>query len=162
MDDWVEEHCGEEFAARHPELAPPEGGGKEPEAARRARDMRVRIALSDLKSAMRKERRVWLERELTALLSEEVEEDLPVRLGSYDADRGEYPLLLGFGWPTVITSYSIHYTKLYEIRGGRTPVPGGPEAAWPAGREAGPRLHQGRGCPPRSPPVSRPAVPLLP
>lgn len=100
VDDWVEEHFGEEFAARHPELAPPEGAGKEPEAERRARDMRVRIALSDLKSRMRKDRRAWLERELTALLSEEIEEDLPVRLGTYDADRGEYPLLLGFGWPT--------------------------------------------------------------
>ncbi|GAB4368706.1 MAG: hypothetical protein Kow00128_14290 [Deltaproteobacteria bacterium] len=100
VDDWVEEHCEEEFAARHPELASPPGRTKEPEAARRARDLRARIALSELKSRMRKERREWIERERAALLGQEIGEDLPVRLGRYDADRGEFPLLLGFGWPT--------------------------------------------------------------
>ncbi len=100
MEDWVEEHCGEEFAARNPELSVPEAGKREAEGERKARDLRARIVLSDLKSRMRKERRAWLERELSVLLSQEIAEDLPVRLGSYDEDRGEYPLLLGFGWPT--------------------------------------------------------------
>jgi len=100
VEAWVEEHCGEEFSARYPDLARPPEGRKESETARKARDMRARIALSELKSRMRKERRAWLERELASLLSREIAEDLPVRLGPYDADRGEYPLLIGFGWPS--------------------------------------------------------------
>lgn len=100
VDDWVEAHCGEEFAARHPELAPPTGRTKEPEAARKARDLRARIALSEQKSRMRMERREWIERERAALLAQEIRENLPVRPGPYDPDRGEFPLRLGFGWPT--------------------------------------------------------------
>lgn len=100
VDGWVEKHCGGEFSARYPDLVPPPQGKKEEETARKARDMRARIALSELKSRMRKERRAWLERELASLLSQEILEDLPVRLGPYDADRAEYPLLIGFGWPS--------------------------------------------------------------
>jgi len=98
-DAWVEEHCEREFSARYPKLVGPPEGKREPEMSRKARDMKARIALSELKSEMRKERRAWLERECASLLAQDIGEDLPVRLGPYDADRGEYPLLIGFGWP---------------------------------------------------------------
>ena len=100
VDAWVENNWKKEFAARYPELASPSPGGKETAAAARERDMKSRIAQSDLKEGMRKERREWLEKEMQALLSRDFREELPVRLGPYDADRGEYPILLGFGWPT--------------------------------------------------------------
>lgn len=99
VNDWVEENGEKEFLARYPELAPPPPGGKETAAAAKERDMRFRMARSELKSGMRKERREWLERELQALLAQEIREDLPVRLGPFDEERGEYPLLFGFGWP---------------------------------------------------------------
>lgn len=100
VERWVEENWEAEFASRHPDLAHGARIEKETSQAVRERGMRARMALSDLKRGMRAERREWLGREMAALLSQNIREDLPVRLGPYDPDRGEYPLLLGFGWPS--------------------------------------------------------------
>lgn len=99
VDRWVEENWEAEFARRNPGLPlGPRRRGENPEAYR-AREMRVRMAASELKTALRNERNESLEKQRQALLAQEIAEELPVRLGPYDADRGEYPLLLGFGWP---------------------------------------------------------------
>jgi outer membrane protein assembly factor BamB len=100
VERWVEENWEAEFASRHPDLARRPKIPKETPQSARERAMRVRMAISDLKRGMRAERREWLRRELVALLSQDIREDLPVRLGPYDPDRGEYPLLFGFGWPS--------------------------------------------------------------
>lgn len=97
VEEWVERNWEREFSARHPEFAP--SGAKESAADRKNRELRVRMAVSDLKKALRAERKEALERERLAILAKEIEEDFPVRLGPYDPERGEYPLLLGFGWP---------------------------------------------------------------
>ncbi len=103
VDAWVDEHWEGEFEVRYPFLSRAPRGPKESEQAFRIREMRVRMAVSELKAAMRGERRDWLERERRALLAQEIRESLPVRLGPYDAERGEYPLLLGFGWPAGVS-----------------------------------------------------------
>lgn len=100
VEAWVEDHCEEEFAERYPEYARDGKETGDTGTARKARDLKARIALSDLKTTMRAERRAWLDREMSSLLSQNIREDLSVRLGPYDADRGEYPLLIGFGWPS--------------------------------------------------------------
>jgi outer membrane protein assembly factor BamB len=103
VDAWVEKHWEEEFGARYPSLSRAPKGPKETEQSYRNRDMRARMAISELKTGLRGERRDWLERERRALLAQEIRESLPVRLGPYDAERGEYPLLLGFGWPAGVS-----------------------------------------------------------
>lgn len=100
VETWVEENWAAEFSARNPERAIGAKIPKETPQAARERDMRSRMALSDLKERMRAERREWLEREKGALLSQEIRGHLAARLGPYDRERGEYPLLLGFGWPS--------------------------------------------------------------
>lgn len=100
LERWVEENWEAEFASRHPDLARRPKFPKETPQSARERGMRARMALSELKQEMRAGRREWLGRELAALLSQDIREDLPVRLGPYDPERGEYPLLFGFGWPS--------------------------------------------------------------
>jgi outer membrane protein assembly factor BamB len=100
IEAWVEQNREAEFADRYPSLSRKTRGPRETEQAYRDREMRARMAISELKTVLRGERRNWLERERRALLAQEIPESLPVRLGPYDAERGEYPLLLGFGWPT--------------------------------------------------------------
>ncbi|MBI5419261.1 MAG: PQQ-binding-like beta-propeller repeat protein [Deltaproteobacteria bacterium] len=102
VDRWVEENREAAFAARYPSLSRAPRGQNESEQEYRARQMRVRMAVSELKAALRAERKDWLAKERQAILSGEIREDLPARLGPYDAERGEYPLLLGFGWPAAL------------------------------------------------------------
>lgn len=99
IDAWVEESWEAEFEGRFPSLSRAPRGPKETEQAYRNREMRVRMAASELKVVLCTERRNRLERERQAVLAREIRESLPVRLGPYDAERWEYPLLLGFGWP---------------------------------------------------------------
>ena len=100
VDEWVDENWEKEFADRHPGLSRAPRRSDESLPAYREREMRARMAASDLKKTLREERKAWLGAERRALLDGEIREPLPVRLGAYDADRGEYPLLLGFGWPS--------------------------------------------------------------
>jgi WD40 repeat protein len=99
VEKWVEEQCEKEFAARLPGLDRGPRRPKEKAAAFKEREMRARMALSGVRESLRKERKEGLLNERKALLSTEIREMLPARLGPYDVDREEYPLLLGFGWP---------------------------------------------------------------
>lgn len=99
IETWLEENWEKEFRLRHPLLSLDPRGRDETEKKYREREMRNRMAISDLKAGLRGERKKWLASERRALLGREIPEEIPVRLGPYDADRGEFPLLLGFGWP---------------------------------------------------------------
>ncbi len=99
VETWVDEERDAEFARRFPELSRAPKGPDESVQAFREREMRNRIAIADLTARLRAERKEWLEKERQGVLALEIREPFPVRLGPYDAERGEYPLLLGFGWP---------------------------------------------------------------
>ena len=99
VEKWVEQAWPGEFARRYPKLSRAPKGPKEPEQAYREREMQNRLAVGDLKTGLRAERKEWLEKQRQLVLKMEIHEPFPVRLGTYDAERGEYPLLLGFGWP---------------------------------------------------------------
>lgn len=119
VEEWVEENYEKEHAARLPGLDRGPRRRKETAAAFREREMRVRMALSGVKETLRKERKEWLRNERKALLSAEIREMLPARLGAYDADRGEYPLLLGFGWPAGLSvrfQVPEAFRKIFELR----------------------------------------------
>lgn len=119
VETWVEENSGKEFSARFPGLDKGPRRRKETVAAYKEREMRVRMALSDVKESLRKERREWLRNERKDLLSTEIREMIPARLGPYDADREEYPLLLGFGWPAGLSVKFLvreEFRKIFELR----------------------------------------------
>ncbi len=103
VDEWVEKNWEREFDARHPKLSRGPRGPKESEKSYKDREMRVRMAVSELKGKLRGEREEWLKKERQALLSQEIEETLPIHLGTYDTDRGEYSVLMGFGWPVGVS-----------------------------------------------------------
>ncbi len=102
VDQWVDEHWEEEFPQFYPAL--PRGPKRDRETAQayREREMRTWMAIAELKARLRLERSEWIENERQALLAMEIRQPLPVRLGAYDPDRGMYPLLLGFGWPSAL------------------------------------------------------------
>lgn len=102
-DEWVESNWEGEFESRYPSLPRTPRAPKETEKAFQDREMRTRMAVSELKRNLRRERDGWLKEQREALLSQEIPEGLPVHLGSYDAERGEYPVLLGFGWPAGVS-----------------------------------------------------------
>lgn len=102
IEVWVEENREKELARRSPGLSGAPRGAKEPESLYKSRMMSYRMAVSDVKAALREERKAWLGRERKELLSSDIPDALPVRLGIYDADRAEYPVLIGFGWPTSV------------------------------------------------------------
>lgn len=119
VEAWVEERCGKEFAARFPGLDGAPRRPKEKAAAFKEREMRARMALSEVRERLRKERREWLINDRKDILSTEIREMLPARLGPYDADRGEYPLLLGFGWPAGLSvrfRVPEEFRKIFELR----------------------------------------------
>ncbi|MGE5190267.1 MAG: WD40 repeat domain-containing protein [Gemmatimonadota bacterium] len=99
VEAWVEQAWPGEFERRFPKLSRAARRPDEPEQAYRQREMRNRIAVGDLKTMLRNERREWLDEQRRGVLDLQIREAFPVRLGPYDAERGEYPLLLGFGWP---------------------------------------------------------------
>lgn len=103
VDAWVDRNWESEYPRRHPSLsrAPQKAG--EPLAAFKEREMKARMAVSELKGKMRAERKEWLAREWRNLLAAEIAAPLPMRLGPYDPDRAVYPLLLGFGWPSGVS-----------------------------------------------------------
>ncbi len=103
VEEWVEKNWEAEFSERHPGLSRGARGPGETEEAYRARQLKVRMAASDLRKALRKERAEWIGREKQALLAGQVREPFPVRLGPYDSERREFPLLLGFGWPAAVS-----------------------------------------------------------
>ncbi len=100
VDQWVDEHWEEEFPQFYPALPRGPKGARETAQAYREREMRTWVAIAELKARLRLERREWIETERQTLLAMEIRQPLPVRLGAYDPDRGLYPLLLGFGWPS--------------------------------------------------------------
>ena len=119
VEEWVEKNCEKEFAARLPGLDREPRRPKEKAAAFKEREMRVRMALSGVKASLRQERKEWLLKERKNLLSAGIREMLPARLGPYDADREEYPLLLGFGWPaglSVKLRVPEEFRKIFELR----------------------------------------------
>ncbi len=99
VDQWIDNNRDAEFARRYPALSRAPKGPGESVQAYREREMRNRIAVAQLTTQLRGERKEWLENQRRAVLALEIREQFPVRLGPYDADRAEYPLLLGFGWP---------------------------------------------------------------
>jgi hypothetical protein len=101
VEAWVEWNWGTEFDRSNPELsrAPEKGANETPEAFKE-RQMKVRMATSDVKSRLRSDRKEWLAKEWDRALAAEIEEPLAVKLGPYDGDRKLFPLLLGFGWPS--------------------------------------------------------------
>jgi len=119
VEAWVEANFEKELASRHPGLdAGPRRPG-ETVAALKEREMRLRIARSGVRESLRRERKVQLRNDRGELLSAEIREMLPARLGPYDADRGEYPLLLGFGWPAGLSvrfRVPEGFRKVFELR----------------------------------------------
>lgn len=119
IEEWVERNCGKEFAARFPELDKVPRRSMETTAALREWNMRLRMALSGLKENLRRERKEGLRKDREDLLSSVIREWLPARLGPYDADRQEYPLLLGFGWPAGLSvrfRVPQEFRKIFELR----------------------------------------------
>jgi hypothetical protein len=119
VEEWVEKNCEKEFTARLPGLDRGPRRPKEKVAAFKERDMRVRMALSGVKASLRKERKEGLRKDRENLLSAGIREMLPARLGPYDADREEYPLLLGFGWPSRLSvKFRVpeKFRKIFELR----------------------------------------------
>jgi len=102
VEKWVGEERDAEFTRRFPKLSRAPKGLRESVQDYREREMRSRIAIAELSARLRVERKEWLAKERQAVLALEIREPFPVRLGPYDAERGEYPLLLGFGWPAGI------------------------------------------------------------
>jgi outer membrane protein assembly factor BamB len=104
VDAWVEMSWGKEFDKGNPGLSrDPKQLTGETEQAWKARQMAIRMAMSDIKARLRTERREWVSEELERVLSTEIAENFPVKLGPYDSDRKVFPLLLGFGWPSGIS-----------------------------------------------------------
>ncbi len=119
VDAWVDENCETKFTERFPGLGRGPRRPKETVAAFKEREMRARMALSEVREGLRKERKEGLRKERKDLLSAEIREMLPARLGAYDADRGEYPLLLGFGWPaglSVMFQVPEGFRAIFELR----------------------------------------------
>jgi hypothetical protein len=99
IGEWVEKNWEKELAKTEPGLS---GGARrrgETDAAYKARRMRFRLAASEVKERLRGERAEWIRKEREELFATEIRELIPARLGPFNAGRGEYPLLLGFGWP---------------------------------------------------------------
>ncbi|GAB4242242.1 MAG: hypothetical protein OHK0028_20820 [Deltaproteobacteria bacterium] len=119
IEEWVEENAGKEVDTRFPGPAGDPRRRKESDPAYKAWAMRARMALSGVKERLRRERAEWIRTERKNLLSSGIWEMLPARLGPYDADRGEYPLLLGFGWPSAL-SVRFHvpegFRRIFELR----------------------------------------------
>jgi len=119
IEDWVEENAGKEVDVRFPGPAGPSRRAQESDPAYKAWKMRARMALSEVKGRLRRERGEWIRKERENLLAAGIREMLPARLGPYDPDRGEYPLLLGFGWPAGL-SIRFHvpesFRRIFELR----------------------------------------------
>lgn len=103
VEAWVDANWGKAFGAAHPGLSLAPQGAEESAEAYGERSMRARQAASETRAVLKEERKAWLERERRALLDTTIREEFPVRLGTFDPDRGEYPLLLGYGWPTALS-----------------------------------------------------------
>ena len=119
VEEWVEKNCEKEFGARLPGLDRAPRRPKEAATAFKEREMRVRMALSGVKESLRQERKEGLRKDRENLLSAGIREMLPARLGPYDADREEYPLLLGFGWPAGLSvKFRVpeEFRKIFELR----------------------------------------------
>lgn len=119
IEEWVERNSEKEFAARFPELEKGPGRSLETAAAIWEWNMRLRMALSEVKESLRRERKEGLRKDREDLLSSRIREWLPSRLGPYDADREEYPLLLGFGWPAGLSvKFRVpqEFRKIFELR----------------------------------------------
>lgn len=119
VEEWVRKNFEKECAARLPGLDTGPRRPKETAAAFKERDLQVRMALSGVRESLRKERREELRKGREEVLSLVIRERIPARLGPYDADREEYPLLLGFGWPAGL-SVKFHvpekFRKIFELR----------------------------------------------
>lgn len=101
IESWVDNNWEPDFDRSNQGLSrSPQQGSKETGEEFKARQMKVRMAVSDVKARLRIERKSWLDREWERVLAAEIVEDLPVKLGPYDQDRKQYPLLFGFGWPS--------------------------------------------------------------
>jgi WD40 repeat protein len=99
IDAWVERNWERELASAGPDLS---GGPRkrgETDAEYQARQLRFRLAASEAKARLRKARRLWIWNERGELVSSDIRELIPARMGPYDAGRGDYPLFLGYGWP---------------------------------------------------------------
>jgi WD40 repeat protein len=119
IEAWVEKNWEKEHAAAEPGLS---GGARrrgETDPAYKARQMRFRLAASGVKERLRKERAEWIRKERAELFAAEIRELIPARLGPYDAGRDDYPLFLGFGWPSEL---SVRFRvpkenrKIFELR----------------------------------------------
>ncbi|MBI5905099.1 MAG: WD40 repeat domain-containing protein [Deltaproteobacteria bacterium] len=119
IGEWVERNWEKALSASQPGIVTgPRRKGEKAEAFRE-RDMRLRMAVSAVKERLRTERKVWILNERGALLASEFQALLPARLGAYDAGREEYPLLLGFGWPSdLFIRFRVpeEARKLFELR----------------------------------------------
>ena len=119
VEEWVEKNCEKEFTARFPGLDRGPRRPKEKAAAFKAREMQARMAFSGVKERLRQERKEGLREDRKNLLTARIREMLPARLGPYDTDREEYPLLLGFGWPAGLSvKFRVpeKFRKIFELR----------------------------------------------
>ncbi len=120
VEPWVEKNWQVEFDRSNPGLSrkAQQVPSETPEAFKE-RQMKVRMATSDVKARMRSERKEWLAAERERIPGTVFSEFLPVKLGPYDNERKLFPLLLGFGWPSGL-SVTLHIPdrerKLFEIK----------------------------------------------
>ncbi|HEX9191175.1 MAG TPA: PQQ-binding-like beta-propeller repeat protein [Candidatus Deferrimicrobiaceae bacterium] len=119
IGEWVDGNWEKELSKTNPGLVTGPRRKGEKEADYKARDLQRRLAASDVKDRLRKERLEWIRKERAALLASEIRELIPARLGPYDAGKDDYPLALGFGWPSEL---SVRFRvpkenrKIFELR----------------------------------------------
>ena len=119
IGEWVERNLERELSAAHPDLAQGPRRKGEKEEAYKEREMRLRMAGSGVRERLLRERKVWIWNQRGALLTAEIQELIPARLGPYDAGRGDYPLFLGFGWPAGLSirlRVPDDARKIFELR----------------------------------------------
>jgi hypothetical protein len=119
IGEWVDGNWEKELSKTNPGLATGPRRKGEKEADYKARDLQRRLAASDVKDRLRNERLEWIRKERAALLASEIRELIPARLGPYDDGKDDYPLALGFGWPSEL---SVRFRvpkenrKIFELR----------------------------------------------
>ncbi|HEX9191838.1 MAG TPA: PQQ-binding-like beta-propeller repeat protein, partial [Candidatus Deferrimicrobiaceae bacterium] len=119
IGDWVEKNWETEFSRTIPGLGKGPRRKGEKEADYKARDLQRRLAAAGVKERLWSERAEWIRKERASLLAAEIRELIPARLGPYDAGRDDYPLALGFGWPSEL---SVRFRvpkenrKIFELR----------------------------------------------